>query len=161
MRRRQRLIVLLVSATIVVGLLTLVSPYALERLWRAVAMETLDADRVKQRLTLLCGNRLPDSLVVVDAVKEGGRDSSSWYELRLDPKDVQNFKTALSDALNRRYPNEVDDSDTVTTIPGIRRGAPRWWDPRRLPDIDVLRCPGWWIALSPSTGTVYVYRWEW
>ena len=120
---------------------------------------------IKDHLELRAGGPVKVT-EIMHAMRKKGRDADYLIVFKVARTEVEPLRQTL---LTPRGPEhwQIDDQDHLYTAPSSL-GNPDWWKPGELPDLDVLaltqrgeaRNRGLSLALSASTGTVYLCVWR-
>lgn len=90
-----------------------------------------------------------------------GSDTSCWYELKLDPPQLDALR-ASAIKLAQTKGMEIDELDHLAELPPKADEAMRWWRPGDITDVNLLNLAGtqedrMWIAMSRRTGRVFIF----
>ena len=108
------------------------------------------------------------ALKVLRGWRTYGRDGSTYLLLQGSAADVDAAKAAfLATPPEAHARLQINDDDDFKTRPFENEPGPDWWQPKQLPDPDVLaishdgdyRNRGIWLVFSRKTGLVYAYIW--
>jgi hypothetical protein len=102
---------------------------------------------------------LPASAKITRGACLAGRDDTYFYELQLAPQDTPRFRSDVIEWLKLRRPGQFSDADDFIATPSPR-SRPSWWDPKALPDADVLNGLDWVFAISHKSGIVLAVKYE-